>query len=125
MLLPPLTALKTTGKIISWNKSAETLFGYSETEVIGKSLQMIMPERAREVYQRDISQIAKGGNSNLSGKILKLTGLTKAGKEFALEMAMAHWFTDDSEIYFTAILRDISESLLRLPRGFHRVFRLS
>ena len=36
------------GKIISWNNGAQNIFGYAESEVLGKKLTILMPERFRE-----------------------------------------------------------------------------
>ena len=47
---------KSNGNIISWNKCAETIFGYSEGEVLGKPLTILMPELLRYIHSRRLER---------------------------------------------------------------------
>jgi PAS domain S-box-containing protein len=46
-------SIDTQGKMVFWNGVAETIFGYSANEMIGKPVTLIMPERFRENHQRN------------------------------------------------------------------------
>src|SRR5574337_359380 len=65
------------GNIISWNKGAQTIFGYEEEEVLGKPLTILMPERYREAHLRGLERVRRTGKSNYIGKISELHGLRK------------------------------------------------
>jgi two-component system sensor histidine kinase UhpB len=96
------------GRIIFWNQKAESMFGYKSAEVIGRPVALIMPERFRQAHQRGLNRAASNKNSKIAGNILELVGLRKDADEFPLELSLANWETKEG-IFFTAIIRDISE----------------
>jgi PAS domain S-box-containing protein len=95
------------GLILSWNRSAETIFGYTEKEVIGMPLTLLMPHRYREAHQQGMQRMRDGGETRVIGKTIELNGLKKDGTEFALELSLAAWKIGDSR-YFSGIIRDIT-----------------
>jgi len=96
------------GKIRSWNSAATALFGFTEKEVLGGPIEVIIPERFRKLHQKGIHRVGSGGPSHVIGKTVELAALRKDGSEFPVELSLATWFLDD-ERYFTGIIRDISE----------------
>jgi PAS domain S-box-containing protein len=103
-----IISVDSNGNVISWNKRAETIFGYVEEEVLGRSLAILMPERYRDSYSRDIERLRSTSKSKYDGKMLELYGLRKGGSEFPIEISIATWKTEDI-IFFTGIVRDITE----------------
>ncbi len=97
--------------IKSWNHGAEKIFGYMEKEVIGKNLDMIIPQDYRESQNKGIKQIEPVDRRNIIGNTVELRGLHKSGKEFPLELSLAEWETQKGK-FFTGIIRDISERKL-------------
>ncbi len=96
------------GNIVSWNKGAESMFGYDEAEVIGKSLTMLMPVRYRNLHQKGIRRINRGSRHRIIGKTVELEGLRKDGTVFPLELSLATWRIG-KDVFFTGIIRDITE----------------
>jgi PAS domain S-box-containing protein len=96
------------GNIISWNKGAQTIFGYEEEEVLGKPLTILMPERYREAHLKGLERVRRTGKSSYIGKISELHGLRKNGSEFPLELSRAAWKVGDKTFY-GGIIRDITE----------------
>ncbi len=94
------------GKIIFQNNYARQLFGFPEEEMIGKSLEIIMPERYRKAHKQGVERM--GGESRIIGKTIELTGLRKDGTEFPIELTLGIMKTD-KETFYTGIIRDISE----------------
>ena len=94
------------GNIVGWNAGAEKTFGHTKTEVIGKPLTMLMPQRYHESHLGGIGRALAGGH--VSNKVVELHGLNKAGTEFPLELSLSEWKTMDGR-FFTGIIRDISE----------------
>jgi PAS domain S-box-containing protein len=96
------------GSIRSWNSAATALFGHTEAEVIGKPIDLIIPDRFREAHQKGIQRVSSGGPSHVIGKTVELAAIRKDGSEFPVELSLATWFLDDKR-YYTGIIRDISE----------------
>ncbi len=96
------------GSIRSWNSAATALFGFTEAEVIGRPIELIIPERYRERHQQGIRRVSSGGPSHVIGKTVELAALRKDGTEFPVELSLATWFLEDRR-YYTGIIRDISE----------------
>jgi len=96
------------GRIRSWNSAATALFGYTEAEVIGQPIELIIPERFRKSHQEGVHRVTTGGPSHVIGKTVELAAINKQGNEFPVELSLATWFLDD-ERYYTGIIRDIRE----------------
>ena len=96
------------GKVVGWNSGAERLFGYSEAEIIGQPLTVLMPERFRGIYSAGLARVAAGGTPHMIGKTVEFSGLRKDGSEFPSEISLAQWRTAAGR-FFTAIIRDITE----------------
>ncbi|MDQ7787258.1 MAG: PAS domain S-box protein [Thermodesulfovibrionales bacterium] len=103
-----IISANSSGDIIFWNMSAQKIFGYSEDEIIGRSLRMLMPERYREDHQKGIERMKTQAESKYFGRFTEMHGLRKDGSEFPLELSVAMWKVD-REIYFSAIIRDITK----------------
>ena len=96
------------GNIVSWNNGARTIFGYSEDEVLGKPLPMLMPDRYKEAHQRGLKRMESTGQSHVIGKVVELHGLRKDGAEFPLELALSSWKAGE-QTFYTGIIRDITK----------------
>lgn len=93
--------------IIGWNKGAEAVFGYTEKEMVGKSLNIIIHEDFRNRQSQVINLLKKGGGKYMTGKTVELNGLKKNGVIFPVELSFSEWKTSEGQ-YFTGVLRDIS-----------------
>jgi len=96
------------GLILSWNRSASTLFGYDDEEVFGQSLTLLMPARYRHAHEQGLARMESTGKGRGMESVLELHGLKKDGTEFPIELSLATWKNADST-YYSGIIRDISE----------------
>ncbi|MBF0276332.1 MAG: SpoIIE family protein phosphatase [SAR324 cluster bacterium] len=96
------------GLITHWNKSARVIFNYSENEVLGKPITILMPEQQREIYHNGIKRYLETGDSHVIGRTVELQGLKKGNIIFPIEISISSWKIAD-EVFFSAIVRDISE----------------
>lgn len=103
-----IVSIDSRGKVILWNRGAESTFGYSADEMIGKPVGMIMPERFRKGHEDGIEKILSTGKPSIVGGTAELAGLRKDGSEFPLELSLATWKAGEG-VFFTAIIRDITE----------------
>ena len=108
------------GNIVGWNTGAERTFGYTKSEVLGKPLTMLMPQRYHDGHLGGIGKARAGGH--VSGRVAELQGQTKTGAEFPLELSLSEWETADGR-FFTGIIRDISERKLA-EENLQRFFNL-
>jgi len=95
-------------KICLWNSAAEKLFGYTETEIMGKDVNLIVPEKYRKAKAKGFLQFQQSGTGPVIEKTLELTGLTKEGKEIPIELSVSVRKTKAGYISM-AIIRDITE----------------
>ncbi len=96
------------GNITFWNKAAQKMFGYTEEEVLGQPLTLLMPERYRDAYRSEMERFRSTGESYLVGKTVELSGLRKDGSEFPFELSLASWEVG-GEAFYTSIIRDLTE----------------
>jgi two-component system, cell cycle sensor histidine kinase and response regulator CckA len=98
-------------RIILFNRTAEVMFKYSEQEVIGKPLDMLIPDRFREAHRKYVHEFGdKGITNRRMGSLGTVHGLRATGEEFPLEASISY-FKHQDKIYYTVILRDITERL--------------
>ncbi|MEN6294327.1 MAG: PAS domain S-box protein, partial [Methanobacterium sp.] len=102
-----IITLNRDGIIISWNKGAHDIFGYTEDELIGKSATILMPEIYRKKFYKGLRESELNENYKSSNKE-GMNALRKNGNEFPFDMSVATW-TARGENYFTAIIHDITE----------------
>ncbi|MBF0429239.1 MAG: PAS domain S-box protein, partial [Magnetococcales bacterium] len=95
--------------IIFWNRGAETLFGYTREEILGKTLPQLIPQHFQDAHQVGFQRFLQHGDNTLLGQTTELTGLRKDGQEFPLEMSLNSWTNSDGARFFTAVIRDITE----------------
>ena len=95
-------------KILTWNKGAETIFGYDAEEVLGRSLTIIIPERYRKAHTKGVDRFLKTREKHIIGTKLEMMALRKDRTEFPIELTLSYW-ESDSGIYFGAIIRDITD----------------
>ena len=96
------------GNILFFNKVLKTLFGYSNDELTGNNLTMLMPNKFREGYLKELENYMVIGKHRLLDKTVQTTGLRKNGTTFPFEMSLSAWKSNDT-VYFTSIIRDITE----------------
>ncbi|AHF17358.1 hypothetical protein NIASO_06010 [Niabella soli DSM 19437] len=96
------------GIITSWNPAAERLFGYSEKEVLGKHISLIIPED--RIHEEDfiIQQISKG----LRLEHFETMRVTSDGRQIPISLTLSPIFNERHEIIGASkIVRDISENI--------------
>ena len=99
------------GKIVRINAQIEQLFGYAKDEVIGKNLEMLMPERFRVRHRSNVANFLARPRVRPMGTGLALFGLKKDGTEFPVDISLSYLETGGGLLAMAAI-RDISERKL-------------
>jgi PAS domain S-box-containing protein len=98
-----------SGRITAWNPEAETTFGWSEDEALGRNLaDTIIPARHRGAHNRGIHQFLSSGHAALLNRRLEIEALHRDGHEFPVEMTIAP-VRVAGRYAFNAFLHDIGE----------------
>jgi len=96
------------GRIVKWDYKAETLFGWKEEEVMGKSLgEIIIPFRYREAHQKGMKHFLKTGEGAILGKTVEVQALKKNKDEFEISLSVSPSLIKD-KYRFIGFIRDIS-----------------
>jgi two-component system, cell cycle sensor histidine kinase and response regulator CckA len=96
------------GTIRLVNRKAETLFGYSRDELVGQSLETLIPEALRGHHAADRARYFENPHPRPMGIGLELRGRHKEGKEFPVEISLNHLDVDGEKMAISFIT-DISE----------------
>ncbi len=95
--------------ITLFNQGAEKLFGYSCPEVLGQSLDLLLPSHFADIDRRDIQEFGQSSEiTRRIGQRKEVFGVCKDGREFPAESSISKLELED-EVCFTVILRDITE----------------
>ena len=96
------------GVVLSWNRSASELFGYTDTEVIGQPLTLLMPARYHQAQEQGFARMESTGKGRVMGAVIEVHGLKKDGTEFPIELSLATWKSAGNS-YYSGIIRNISD----------------
>ncbi len=96
------------GTILSVNRAATHIFGYTANEMVGQNLRMLMPSPYREAHDSYLQRYRDTGVKRLVGSIRELTGVRKDGSQFPLELGVSD-ITLPNRRMFIGVVRDVSE----------------
>lgn len=106
--LEAIITINTQGIIESFNCTAESMFGYSADEIIGKNVKVLMPSPYKESHDNYIAAYLKTGEKKIIGIDREVKGLRRDGSQFPMELSVSEFYVEN-ERGFTGIIRDISE----------------
>jgi PAS domain S-box-containing protein len=96
------------GAILMANVEMERLFGYPRGELIGRSIDILVPERLRGEYVRERARFVRYPSAHRMAQSRNLVGLRRDGAEFPMEVRLNPIRTSDGPLLLSAIA-DISE----------------
>ena len=97
------------GRISYWNPAAESIFGYTCDEAIGKNLhQLIAPQRYHEAHHAAFARFQRTGQGNVIDSTLELKACHKNGHEISVELSLSSLHLQDCW-HSVGIIRDITE----------------
>ncbi|HRD37503.1 MAG TPA: PAS domain-containing sensor histidine kinase [Bacteroidia bacterium] len=98
------------GIITKANPSAERLFGYYSGELVGKTVENLIPDHLAHKHHGHREMFNKNPHSRSMGQDIALMAKRKDGTEFPVEISLTH-FVQDEQMYVVAFIIDISERL--------------
>ncbi|MFJ1472168.1 diguanylate cyclase domain-containing protein [Massilia orientalis] len=97
------------GIVREWNRQAETTFGWSAGEAIGRPLDaLIIPAEMGELHRRGMARYLATGSATVLGKRLELPAVRKDGSGLTVEVRITALEVNGTTI-FSAFLHDITE----------------
>jgi len=97
------------GIIRLWNSGAVQMFGYTEEEALGHSLDLIIPENLRSRHWEGYNRVMQSGSSHYSIDLLSAPALRKDGTRLSTEFSMVLVKDDSGKMLgVAAIVRDVT-----------------
>lgn len=105
MSLDAMVSAGEEGRIALWNPAAQKLFGYSEEEMMGQDVSVLVPDALRQRHRQGMERFLKTGEGGIIGRVVELQGLCKDGTVIPVEMSLSAERVDGRWV-FMAIIRD-------------------
>ncbi len=97
------------GIIRLWNSGAEVLFGYSTSEAVGKTLDLIVPERHRVRHWEGYHRVMATGVTKYGRELLAVPAVTRDGRRLSIEFSIVLLHAPTGEMMGTAaIMQDVT-----------------
>ena len=94
-------------KIVLWNPAATRIFGYSEAEALGNTLDLIVPERQRQRHNEGYSHSMQTGTTRYGTSLLKVPAKHQDGSMLSIAFTVGMLFDENHQANgVVAIIRD-------------------
>jgi PAS domain S-box-containing protein len=103
-----LVTIDRQGIIQSYNKACVSLFGYAVEEVLGRNVNMLMPEAGRRRHDHSVSANLETGIGRIIGTSREVMGRRKDGSTFPMDLAVGELPQGGNQA-FLGIIRDLTE----------------
>jgi two-component system, NarL family, sensor histidine kinase DevS len=101
-------AVDVNGRIVALNERTEVFFGYRASELEGKSLEILVPERFRHSHRSTRAGYSSAPRARPMGAGLDLYARRKDGSEFPVDISLAPIASEEGQLVVAAV-RDITE----------------
>ena len=102
------------GAIRIWNAGAERLFGWTAAEALGKSLDLIIPDRLRARHWQNWDRVMETGQTRYATEVLAVPALRKDGAALSIEFTISLVRDAEGRILGpAAIIRDVTARFQR------------
>ena len=96
-----------SGAITLWNPAAEYIFGFTEGEALGQSLDLIIPERLRQRHWDGYHKTMQTGQTRYGHDVLRVPAAHKDGRAMSISFTVALLYSADKKITgIASVIRD-------------------
>lgn len=110
--LDAIITINNQGRIESFNKSAEAMFGYSATDMIGQSVNMLMADEDARQHDQYLRRYLRSGRSNIIGVAREVVAKRRDGSIFPISISVSEMKLSNYH-GFTGIIRDLTQDKKR------------
>lgn len=103
-----IITIDTSGTIRSVNPATTRMFGYSQEDLIGKNVSLLMPEPYRGEHDGYLASYLRSGQAKVIGLGREVVGLRRDGTTFPIHLAVSEFRLGDDR-YFAGMVRDITD----------------
>ena len=97
--------------IVDWNRQAEIIFGWSQSEVLGRKLvDVIVPPEMRSTHLQEIKSYLENGTSDLVNRRIEVPSVRRSGEIFRMELTMVAVTATEGTLFY-CFLRDITDRI--------------
>jgi two-component system sensor kinase FixL len=104
-----MVVIDAAGQIMSFSKGAERMFGYSEGEILGENVSMLMPSPDREQHDGYLQHYRETGEKRIIGIGRVTTARRRDGSTFPIDLAVGEVVLRNARV-FAGFIRDLTES---------------
>lgn len=103
-----IVTIDSEGLIVSLNPATVRMFGYTEQELIGRNVSLLMPEPYRSEHDQYIHRYLDHGIPRIIGVGRQIVARSKDGNDFPVHLAISEFSVGTSR-FFTGIVRDLTD----------------
>jgi len=104
-----IVTIDTNGRVRSFTPSAEKIFGYSSDEVLGRSVNLLMPDDVARSHDKYLKDYARTGHGKIIGIAPReVVGRRRDGSQVWLELGVSEMRLEEQHL-FVAVIRDITQ----------------
>lgn len=102
-----VVASDASGAITLWNPAAQRMFGFTETEALGQSLDIIIPQRQQQRHWDGYQKTMATGQTKYGNDVLRVPAVHKDGLGLSIAFTVALLHTLDKKVAaIVAVIRD-------------------
>ena len=107
-LVDGVIVINEQGLIVDFNRTAEVMFGYEKTDVLGSNISMLMPNKYGDMHDQYLANYHRTGVKKIIGIGREIQAKRKNGSVFPMRLSVSETFVNGDRI-FTGVIHDLTK----------------